>query len=87
MVTSLGAEPLRLHGGVDRRHAAADHHDAAADRQLGEILGLPELGDEVDRVDRRSSSVVLAGKPELVDAGEADAEEHGVVVARAGRPA
>ena len=29
----LGAEQLRLHRGVDRRHAAADDDDAAADRQ------------------------------------------------------
>ena len=29
----LGAEQLGLHGGVDRRHAAADDDDAAADRQ------------------------------------------------------
>ena len=45
----LGAELLRLHAGVDRGHAAADHHDAPADRQRGEVVGLAQLGDEVDR--------------------------------------
>ena len=67
----FGAEPLRLHRGVDRRHAAADHHDAAADRQLGQILGLPQLGDEGDGVDDVRERL-LAGQPELVDAGQAD---------------
>ena len=46
----LGAEQLGLHGDVDRGHAAADHHDAAADRQRRRVLGLPQRGDEVDRV-------------------------------------
>ena len=34
----LGAEQLRLHRGVDRRHAAADDDDAPADRQRRKIL-------------------------------------------------
>ena len=69
-----------MHGGVDRRHAAADHHDPPADRQRGKILGLPESGDVVDGVDH----VLKFGLPrqaELVGRAEAHAEEDRVVVA------
>ena len=38
----LGAEELRLHRRIDRRHAAADHDDAATDRQGREILRLAQ---------------------------------------------
>ena len=74
----LGAEQLRLHGGVDRRHAAADHHDAAADRQRREIVRLAQLGDPVDRVD--GAARALAFRAERVHAGEAHAEEHRVEI-------
>ena len=47
----LGAEPLRLHRDVDRRHAAADDDDPPADGQRGQVLRLPEAGDIVDGVD------------------------------------
>ena len=46
----LGAEPLRLHGDVDRGHAAADHHDAPADRQRRQVRGLAQPRDVGDRV-------------------------------------
>ena len=69
-----------MHRGVDRRHAAADHHDAAADRQRGKILGLPEAGDVVDGVDH-VGEFGLPRQAELVGRAEARAEEDGVVVA------
>ena len=46
----LGAKQFRLHRGVDRRHAAADDNDAAANRQAGEIAGLAQFGNELHRV-------------------------------------
>ena len=69
-----------MHGGVDRRHAAADHHDAAADRQRGKILGLPEAGDVVDGVDH-VGEFGLPRQSELVGRAEAHAEEDSVVIA------
>ena len=77
---ALGAEALRLHRDVDRGHAAADDDDAAPDRQFGEVLGLPQLGDVVDRVDD-VGEFALARQAELVGRAEADAEEHRVIVA------
>ena len=74
----LGAEALRLRGDVDRGHAAADHHDAAADRQRGEIVRLAQVGDVVDRV--LDAGDLLAGEAERVDAGKADAEKHRVEI-------
>ena len=65
---ALGAEPLRLHGGVDRGHAAADHDDAPADRQFRQIGRLPEVGDIFDGVDDVGERA-LAVEPELVGSG------------------
>ena len=76
----LGAEQLRLHRRVDRRHAAADDHDAPADRQRGEILGLAKVGDELDRV--VDAVGVLAVGAKRIDAGKAHAEEHRVIASR-----
>ena len=66
---------------VDRRHAAADHYDPAADGELGQILGLPKFGDEGDGVDDVGEHR-LARQPELIDARQPDPNEHGVVVSR-----
>ena len=74
----LGAEELRLDRGIDRRHAAADHNDAATDRQSREVLRLPELGDPGDGIFRPARVLALGAK--RVHAGEAHAEEHGVEI-------
>ena len=76
----LRAEPLLLHGDVNRRHAAADHHDVPADRQGGKVLSLSNVGDVVDRVDDIRQRPFV-GEPELVGRPESDAEEHRVIVA------
>ncbi|MNF13708.1 hypothetical protein D3C80_2156470 [compost metagenome] len=46
----LSTQQLGLHGGVDRRHAAADDDDTAPDRQAGEVTRLAQGGDEIDGV-------------------------------------
>ncbi len=79
----LGAETLRLGGDVDGGHAAADHDDAAADRQRGEVARLAQAGDVVDGV--LDAGNVLVGEAEGVDAGKADAEEDRVEILAAAR--
>ena len=81
----LRAEPLALHRDVDRRHAAADHDDAPADRQLrpGPAPGAARRCSRPRRARPRRSSLVEA---EAVDAGQTDAEEYRVVVARTAAP-
>ena len=74
----LRAEQLRLHGDIDRRHAAADHQHAAADLEFRKVLGLPQFGDVVDGIFHALGVFIL--EAERVDAGKADAEEHGVIV-------
>ena len=77
---ALGAEQLRLHGDVDRRHAAADDDDPAADRQRRQVLGLAEEGDVVDRVGD-VLEIALALEAELVGRRQAEAEKDRVVIA------
>jgi hypothetical protein len=73
----LGAQQARLHGGVHRRHAAADHHHMAAHRQPAQIVALAQLGDEIDRVAHALGS--LAVRAQRVHPGQPDAQEHRVV--------
>jgi hypothetical protein len=56
----FGAEQLGLHGGVDRRHAAADDDDAPTDRQFGEVGRLAQFGDEIDGVGDARSILAFA---------------------------
>ena len=76
----LRAEQLRLHGGIDRRHAAADDHDAAADGQRAKIPRLTKGRDELDRV--LDALGLLALSTQRVDAAKPQAEEHGIIVLR-----
>src|SRR5579883_1347996 len=76
----FGAEPLALHRDVDRRHAAADHDDAAADRQFRQVFRLAQLGDVLDGVDDIGERRLI-GEAELIDAGQAETEKDGVVIA------
>src|SRR5262249_10088949 len=46
----LSAKQAGLDGDVDRRHAAADHHDAASDRKRAQVLGLAKARNIVDGV-------------------------------------
>ena len=80
----LRPQPLGLAGDVDRRHAAADHHDAPADRELCEIVGLAQPGDIIDRI--HDAGHVLPDA-EIVHCAETDAQENGVVLpAQSGEP-
>ena len=72
----LGAELLRLHGDVDRGVATADDDDAAPDRQRGQILGLPQRGDVVDRIMHALQRLAVAA--ERVHPCKPYAEEDGV---------
>ncbi len=71
------AQQLRLHGRVDCRHAAANHHDAAPHRQPAEVGGLAQFGDEIDRIVDASGR--LAFRPQRIDAAKPHAEEHRVI--------
>ncbi len=73
----LRAQQLRLHRRVDRRHAAADDDDAPADRQAGQIGGLPQFGDPANRVGAAGDFLLF--KAERVDAGKAEPEKDGVI--------
>ena len=66
--------------GVDRGVAAADHDHAPPDRQLALVRRLAQLGDEIDRVRARPSSVSPSNASAL-HALQAHAQEDGVVVA------
>ena len=74
----LGAEAARLDGGVDRRHAAADDDDPAADRHGGFVGRLPQDLDEAQRVD---DVALRLHAGERVDAAEPQAEEDRVMPA------
>ena len=75
----LGAEQLGLHGGVDRRHAAADDDDAAADRQRRR--GRSAWRSSAMKSTASSTPVgILALGAQRVDAAQAHAEEHRVVL-------
>ncbi len=74
----LGTEALRLGGDVDGGHAAADHHDPAADRQGREVPRLAEIGNVGDRVG--DAFDLFFRQSEGVDAGKAETEEDGVEV-------
>src|SRR5688572_13050491 len=69
----LGAEFLALYRRIDRRVAAADHDDAAADRQLCEIVALAQIGDEIDRVAHAGQRFPFDA--ERVDAGKTETQE------------
>ncbi len=73
----LRAKQLRLHGGVDGRHAAANDDDAAADRQLRQILSLPKDGDELDGILDAVALLTLGAQG--IDAGKAEAKKHRIV--------
>ena len=75
----LGAEQLRLHGGVDRRHAAADDDDAAADRQMS-ARSLAWRRSAMKSTASLDAVGVLALGAQRVDAAKPDAEEHRVVL-------
>ena len=67
----LRPEPLRLDGDVDRRHAAADDDDPAADGQRRQVARLPQRRDVGDRVDH-VLQLALVRQAELVGRPEAD---------------
>ena len=74
---ALGAEQLRLYGGIHGGHAAADHHHAAAHGHHTGIGRLAQRADEFHRIHHAAES--LARYPELIRVGESQAQEYGVV--------
>ena len=71
------AQLARLHGGVHRRHAAANHHHAAAHGQGGEVGALAQLGNEVHRIAQAGGCGL--GHAQRVHALQAQSQEHSVV--------
>ena len=77
-VHALGTQQAGLNSGIDRCHAAADHHHAAPDRQCRKIFALAQAGDEVHRVFHARQ--VFARHAERLGGGQAHAQEHSRVV-------
>ena len=71
------AQPLGLDRDIHRRHAAADHDDAAADGKFGFVRGLTQFGDIVDGIDHAVQFLALESQP--VDAAQPQAQEHRVM--------
>ena len=61
----------RLHGGVHRRHAAANDHHAPAYRHLAQVLRLTQLGNKVHRIAQAAG--LWFGNPNAVDPAQAQA--------------
>jgi len=77
-IDTFGAETFALHGDIDRCHATTYNHDPSADRQRTLVIGLPNVGDIVDRIfDTRKVFIVHT---ERVHRAEADADKHSVVL-------
>ena len=74
----FGTEQPGLHGGVDRRHAPANHDHAPPDGQGREIGALAQARDEIDRIGHAAQ--VFAGHAQGVRAGQAHAQKQGVKV-------
>ena len=74
----VGTQQPGLHGGIHRRHAAADHHHAPAHRHRGFVGRLADVGNEVHRIAQAFG--LRLGRPQRIDARQAQAEEHGVML-------
>ena len=68
------AQKPRLHGGIHRRHAAADHHDIAADRNGGAVGLLTQTGNEIDRV--LNPRQILPRRVKRVNPGQPHPQKH-----------
>jgi len=49
-VDTFRTETFALHGNIDGGHAATDDNDISSNRQCAFVIGLPQVGDVVDRV-------------------------------------
>ena len=73
----LRTQAASLRSRVDRRVAAADHHDTAPDRHPI-LRRLPQFGDELDGVAHPRHR--LPRKPQSLDAGLTQTQEHGIKI-------
>ena len=80
---SFGPEQARLHRCVYGGHAAPDNDDIAPNGKLGQIIGLSQISNEIDRVD--DTFLVCAFCRQSIDASQPDAKENRIVIGAQGR--
>ena len=67
-----------MHSRINRGHAAADHHHIAPHGQAGQIIGLAQIGDEIDGI--QNTRTILARSAQRVDAAQTHAKKHRVII-------
>ncbi|SVJ68944.1 Uncharacterised protein [Klebsiella pneumoniae] len=77
-VDVAGAEPAHLHRHVDGGVAGADDDATVGDGQVEQVVALPQLADVVGGGEQAGG--VLVFQAEALAGGQADAEEHRVVL-------